>query len=88
MAARKKTIAGELVTRIGEEHSGFHLLGDCDFNNKNIYGPLNIVNNNGNVIGIINDNGLTLKDTAGNVTVQIDRQTGHLKIKGRMLKIT
>ena len=42
MAARKKTIAGELVTRIGEEHSGFHLLGDCDFNEKTIFGPFNI----------------------------------------------
>lgn len=87
MAARKKTIAGELVTRIGEEHSGFTLLGDADFNNKNIYGPLNIVNADGNVVGIINDTGLTLKDTAGNVTVQIDRQTGLVKIKGRYLTL-
>ena len=88
MAARKKTLQGEIVSRIAEEHSGFHLLGDCDFNDKNIYGPLNIVNNNGNVIGIINNTGLTLKDTAGNVTVQIDRQTGHIKHKGRILHIS
>lgn len=58
MTARKKTIAGELVTRIGEEHSGFHLLGDCDFNSKNIYGPLNIVNNNGTLVGKIDTSGL------------------------------
>lgn len=58
MAARKKTIAGELVTRIGEEHSGFHLLGDCDFNDKNIYGPLNIVNDQGERVAVIDTNGL------------------------------
>lgn len=57
MTARKKTIAGELVTRIGEEHSGFHLLGDCDFNNKNIYGPLNIVDSKGNAVGVIDISG-------------------------------
>ena len=61
MAARKKTIAGELVTRIGEEHSGFHLLGDCDFNDKNIYGPLNIVNDQGKKVAII--------DTSGNLKI-------------------
>ena len=61
MAARKKTIAGELVTRIGEDHSGFKLLGDCDFNSKNIYGPLNIVDNDGKKVAVI--------DTSGNLKI-------------------
>ncbi len=86
--ARKKTLQGEIVTNIGEAHSGFYLLSDCDFNDKDITGPLNIVNDDGNVIGIINNTGLTLKNTAGTVTVQIDRQTGHIKHKGRILHIS
>ena len=61
MAARKKTIAGELVTKIAEDRSGFTLLGDCDFNNKNIYGPLNIVNDNGKKVAVI--------DTSGNMKI-------------------
>ena len=61
MAARKKTIAGELVTRIAEDRSGFKLLGDCDFNSKNIYGPLNIVDDNGKKVAVI--------DTSGNIKI-------------------
>ena len=57
MAARKKRIDGKMVTRIGEDHSGFKLLGDCDFNNKKIYGPLYVVDDNGNIVGKLHTDG-------------------------------
>ena len=46
-----------MVTRIGEQHSGFHLLGNCDFNSKKIYGPLYIADDNGNIVGKLHTDG-------------------------------